>query len=82
MELTQEQREDIAARQQAFIKDFNELYGALKAKHECELVYGVVTVPSPSGVFGLTVSETVEDKKYAAKPSPFVPTEDGGVKEA
>lgn len=82
MDYTPEQTEDFQARAKAFGEDFQKLYAELKEKHECEMKYGVSTVPSPSGIFGLAVNEQIADLKYAAKPSPFVPTSDGGVEEA
>jgi hypothetical protein len=74
-ELTPEQQEEMKGRVQAFVAEFNEFYAALKEKHQCQLVYGVVTVPGPQGIHGLTVSESVQDTKYAPVPSPFVATE-------
>lgn len=82
MDYTPEQTADFNERAKAFAEEYKELYQSLKDKHECELKYGISTVPSPSGVFGLAVNEQIGDLKYAAKPSPFVPTDDGGVAEA
>ena len=82
MEYTSEQQSDFQERAAAFQKEFVEAVTALKEKHHCEMKYGVVTVPSPSGVFGLGITEQIGDLKFAPKPSPFVPTEDGGVAEA
>lgn len=57
-------QEDLVGRQQAFVKEFNEMYDALKEKHQVELVYGVVTVPGPQGIHGLRVQESIADTKY------------------
>lgn len=70
MEYTEEQTKDFQERAEAFTKEFEELYGPLKEKHQCELVYSVATVPSPAGVFGLGVQQSVGDLKYKATPSP------------
>lgn len=40
-------------------------------KHQVEKVYGVATVPSPSAVFGLGVTESLGDLKYKSVPSPL-----------
>lgn len=64
MEYTEEMQKDLLDRQQAFVKEFNEQYEALKEKHQVELVYGVVTVPGPQGIHGLRVQESVVDTKY------------------
>lgn len=82
MDYTPEQAEDFQTRAKAFSEDFQKLYAELKEKHECEMKYGISTVPSPQGIFGLAVNEQIADLKYAAKPTPFVPTADGGVEEA
>lgn len=82
MDYTPEQNADFQERAKAFQEEYAELYKTLKEKHECELKYGISTVPSPAGIFGLAVNEQIGDLKYAAKPSPFVPTDDGGVTEA
>lgn len=74
-ELTPEQIEDAKARAEAFVAEFNEFYAGLKEKHHCELVYGVVTVPGPQGIHGLSVSESVQDTKYRSVPSPFIASE-------
>lgn len=81
MDYTPEQAEDFQARAKAFGEDFQKLYSELKEKHQCEVKYGVTTVPSPSGIFGLGVTEQIADLKYAPQPTPFVPTADGGVEE-
>lgn len=82
MEYTPEQAEDFQTRATAFGEDFQKMYAELKEKHQCEMKHGVSTVPSPSGIFGLAVNEQIADLKYAPKPSPFVPTAEGGVEEA
>lgn len=81
MEYTPEQAEDFQTRAKAFSEEYVKVMGDLKEKHECEIKYGISTVPSQSGIFGLAVNEQVADLKYAPKPSPFVPTADGGVEE-
>ena len=81
MEYTPEQQADFEVRAKAFSEELQALYKDLKEKHECEMKYGVSTVPSPTGVFGLAGNEQIADLKYAAKPTPFVPTADGGVEE-
>lgn len=68
--ITEEQQKDFEARAQAFEEDYAKAYEELKAKHECEMVYGVVTVPSPAGIFGLGVQQSVGDLKYKSVPSP------------
>jgi len=82
MDYTPEQQQDFEARAKTFSEKFQTLYKDLKEEFECEMKYGVSTVPSPTGVFGLAVNEQIADLKYAAKPSPFVPTADGGVEES
>lgn len=64
MEYTEEMQKDLLGRQEAFVKEFNEQYEALKEKHQVELVYGVVTVPGPQGIHGLRVQESIADTKY------------------
>lgn len=73
--MSPEQLEDCRTRQAEFIKEYDEMYQVLKEKHESELTYSVVTVPSLSGVFGLTVSVQATDTKYKPTPSPdeFIP---------
>lgn len=70
MEYTPEQTADFEARANAFQEDFTKAYEELKAKHECEMVYSVATVPSPAGIFGLGVQQSVGDLKYKSVPSP------------
>lgn len=82
MEYTPEQSADFQERAKAFAEDYKKAYLELKEKYECEMKYGVSTVPSPAGIFGLAVNEQIADLKYAPKPSPFVPTAEGGVEEA
>lgn len=64
MEYTEEMRADFAARTESFGKEFSEMYTALKEKHLIELVYKPEWIPSPSGVFGVAVSENYGDLKY------------------
>lgn len=76
---TQEQTTDFEKRAKEFEKDFTELYESLKTKHECEMVYGVSTVPSTTGVFGLGVTQNIGDLKYKEKESiksPFMAKDD------
>lgn len=70
MNYTEEQTADFEARAKAFQEEFDAFYTELKEKHQCELVYGVSTVPSPAGVFGLGVTQNIGDLKYKATPSP------------
>lgn len=68
---TPEQIEDFKNRSEGFQEDFK----ALTEKYQVELVRAIGTVPSPSGVFGLGVTESIGDLKYKPVPSPFTPTE-------
>lgn len=75
MNYTPEQQADFEERAKGFQVKFDELYKGLKEEFECELVYGVATVPSPAGIFGLGVNQSIGDLKYKATPSPeeFIP---------
>ena len=77
MNYTDEQKQDFEERATAFQKEHAEFYKTLKEKYECQFIQAVQTVPSPSGVFGLTVVESVGDTKFNKKeegvPSPFIP---------
>lgn len=68
---TEEQQKDFQERAGAFQTEFEQLYAELKMKHQVEKVYGVATVPSPSAVFGLGVTESLGDLKYKSVPSPL-----------
>lgn len=75
MNYTPEQQADFEERAKAFQEEFDAFYKGLKEKHEVELVYGVQTVPSPAGIYGLGVTQNIGDLKYKATPSPdeFIP---------
>lgn len=66
---------DFQKRAKEFEKEFEELYEGLKKKHECEMVYGVSTVPGPQGIHGLGVTQNIGDLKFKEKEpikSPFM----------
>lgn len=71
MDYSEEQTADFQKRAKEFIDEWKSAYDTIKEKHQCELVYGVVTVPSPSGVFGLGVQESIGDLKHKATVSPL-----------
>lgn len=70
MEYTEEQSADFQTRANAFNEEYLTLYEELKKKHECEFVYNPVTVPGPTGFFGLSVSQNIGDLKFKSIPSP------------
>lgn len=70
---------DFQKRAKEFEKDFNAALKKLHEKHECEMVYGVSTVPGPQGIHGLAVHQSIRDLKYKEKEaieSPFMAKDD------
>lgn len=68
---TEEQNADFQERAKAFQLEHDPMYEELSKKHQIEILYSPVTVPSPSGVFGLAISSSLGDLKYKSIPSPL-----------
>jgi hypothetical protein len=71
-EYTPEQTADFQERAKAFSTDYEKLYTDLSAKHEVELQFAPITVPTPNG-FTLSVTQNIGDLKYKAIESPITP---------
>lgn len=70
-EYTQEQTDDFIKRAQDFQLEFDPILADLQKKHQVEILYSPSFIPSPSGIFGISVTSNYGDLKYKSVPSPL-----------